>query len=173
MKVEFIDNFYPEEIDNAEVVLVELLKSKSLKVSVAESFTGGKISSLITSVSGASAVFYEGIVAYNENAKMQRLGVENQTISEFKPVSYQVASEMAQGLLKSKNADLGVSTTGIAGPKSDESGFPVGLCFIGISYKQKIAVYKFNFNGNREEIVKKGAKTALLLAINTIKTYKG
>lgn len=173
MNRELIENFYAEKIEFAEKVLVELLKEKGLKVSTAESFTGGNISAKITSVSGSSLVFYEGVVAYNEKAKVERLGVSDKTIEQFKPVSYQVACEMAEGLLGSKNADVGISTTGIAGPNSDDSGFPVGLCFIGISYKQKTAVYKFNFDGTREEIVKKGVENALLLAINTIKTNKG
>lgn len=169
MEVSFIENFYPEEIEFAEITLVKLLKDKGLIVSTAESFTGGAISKKITSVSGSSSVFYEGIIAYNENAKADRLGVKIQTLNDFKPVSYQVASEMAQGLLKGKKVDLGISTTGIAGPNSDDSGFPVGLCFIGICFKQKTFVYKFNIDGNRQEIVEKGAKYALLLAINTIK----
>lgn len=173
MEIQFIENFYPEEIELAENLLVKLLKEKGLTVSTAESFTGGAIGKKITSVSGASSVFYEGIIAYNERAKSDRLGVKIQTLNDFKPVSYQVALEMAQGLTKDKKADLGISTTGIAGPNSDDSGFPVGLCFIGISFKQKTVVYKFNFDGNRQEIVEKGAKHALLLAINTIKTYKG
>jgi nicotinamide-nucleotide amidase len=173
MNIEIIENYYPKKIDFAEKTLVDLLKEKGLTVSTAESFTGGNISAKITYVSGASAVFYEGIVAYSENAKIKRLGVLQKTLEEFKPVSYQVAYEMAQGLTKDGKADLGISTTGIAGPNSDESGFAVGLCFIGISYKGKTTVYKFTFNGNREEIVKKGVENALLLAINTINTYKG
>ena len=173
MKVDFIENFYQEKIEFAEKKLVELLKEKNLIVSTAESCTGGNIASKITSVSGASSVFYEGIVAYNENSKVERLGVLKNTLEEFKPVSYQVAKEMALGLTNSGKVDLGISTTGIAGPTSDDSGFPVGLCFVGISYKQSVAVYKFNFDGTREEIVKKGVENALLLAINTIKTYKG
>lgn len=168
MSVDFIENFYPERIDYPERRLVALLKEKAIKISVAESFTGGNVSAKLTSISGASSVFYEGIVAYNENAKINRLGVKSQTVEKFKPVSYQVAFEMAEGLVKDSVADLGVSTTGIAGPNSDDSGFPVGLCFIGVCYKGKTKVYKYDFSGTREEIVIKGVETALLLAINTI-----
>ncbi len=169
MKADFIENYTPTVEEKPQTVLVELLKGKGVVVSTAESFTGGNIASAITSVSGSSSVFYEGIVAYNENAKAERLGVSKQTIEKFKPVSYEVASEMAQGLLRGGNCQLGISTTGIAGPNSDESGFPIGLCFIGINFKGKITVYKFNLDGNRQQIVTKGTSLALQLAINTLK----
>ena len=167
--LDFIENFIPKNYDEPEKVLVSLLKEKNLVISVAESFTGGNISAKITSVSGASSVFYEGIVAYNERAKNARLGVLNQTLEEFKPVSYQVASQMAQGLLNGGNAQIGLSTTGIAGPNSDDSNFPVGLCFIGVCISGKTTVYKFNFSGTRAEIVQKGTATALNLLINKLK----
>lgn len=169
MKADFIENYTPTVEEKPQTVLVELLKGKGVVVSTAESFTGGNIASAITSVSGSSSVFYEGIVAYSENAKAERLGVSKQTIEKFKPVSYEVASEMAQGLLRGGNCQLGISTTGIAGPNSDESGFPIGLCFIGINFKGKITVYKFNLDGNRQQIVTKGTSLALQLAINTLK----
>ena len=167
--LEIIENFYPPFESEPEKVLVGLLKDKNLVVSVAESFTGGNISAKITSVSGASSVFYEGIVAYNENSKSARLGVENKTLSEFKPVSYQVASQMAQGLLAGGNARIGLSTTGIAGPNSDDSKFPVGLCFIGVCLGDRTFVYKYNFSGDRAEIVQKGVQTALNLLIFKLK----
>lgn len=167
--LEIIENFTPESHAEPEKVLVQLLKEKKLIISVAESFTGGNISAKITSVSGASSVFYEGIVAYNERAKSARLGVLSQTLDEFKPVSYQVASQMAQGLLTSGNAQIGLATTGIAGPNSDDSNFPVGLCFIGVCVNGQTTVYKYNFSGTRAQIVQKGAITALNLAINKLK----
>ena len=169
MKVEFKENFIPTLINNANVELISILKSKGLTISTAESFTGGSIASKLTSVSGASSVFYEGIVAYNENAKAKRLGVTVDTIKRCHPVSYEVALEMAKGLIESKNCQIGISTTGIAGPNSDESGFPVGLCYVGIAYKDNVTVYKFNLQGSRQEIVEKGSNLAINLAINTIK----
>ncbi|MBO4323410.1 MAG: CinA family protein [Clostridia bacterium] len=148
--------------------LVAALKAKKLKISTAESFTGGEIARRIVGVSGASEVFIEGIVAYSERAKTKRLGVKNSTLEKFKPVSEEVASEMLGGI--EKDCDLAISTTGLAGPNSDDSGFPVGLCFIGVSFKGKRTIYKYNFTGNRNEIVSKGAETALLLALDKIKT---
>lgn len=170
--LDFIENFEPTEYTAPEEILVSLLKAKKLVISVAESFTGGNISAKITSVSGASSVFYEGIVAYNEGAKNSRLGVDKDTLEEFKPVSKQVACQMAEGLLKGENAQIGLSTTGIAGPNSDDSNFPVGLCFIGVSVGGETTVYKYNFSGTRAEIVKKGTFYALNLAINKLKNIK-
>ena len=169
MCIEFKENFIPQLEENPQIVLIDLLKHNGFKVSTAESFTGGNIASKLTSVSGASAVFYEGIVAYNEDSKIKRLNVKGQTIEEFKPVSYQVALEMATGLQALTSCDLTISTTGIAGPTSDDSGFPVGLIFIGINFKGKVTVYKYNLDGNRREIVEKGTNLAINLAIYTIK----
>lgn len=147
--------------------LVAELKERKLKISTAESFTGGEVARRIIGVSGASAVFVEGIVAYSETAKKKRLSVKEETLEKYKPVSENVAFEMLSGI--EKDCDLAISTTGLAGPSSDESGFPVGLCFIGVSYKGEKSVYKFNFKGNRDEIVSKGAENALLLALDIIK----
>ena len=169
MKEDFIKDFIPPKIENAHGVLVKLLKDKGLKISVAESFTGGNICAKITSVSGASSVFYEGIIAYNEKAKIGRLSVDESTLKKCYPVSKEVASQMANGLISSGNCDLAISTTGIAGPNSDESGFPVGLCFIGVSFKGKTTVYEYNLNGNRQENVSCGVQLALNIAINTLK----
>ena len=169
MKVEIKENFTPTLVDDASYELINLAKSKGITISTAESFTGGNIASKLTAVSGASSVFYEGIVAYNEKAKMLRLGVDGYTLNEFKPVSKEVAYEMAKGLACSSNCDLAISTTGIAGPNSDDSNFPVGLCFIGINFKGNITVYKYNLSGDRKEITEQGTNLAINLAIYTIK----
>ncbi|MBE5742148.1 MAG: CinA family protein [Clostridiales bacterium] len=165
----FKDNIYAEKDVTLEQLLVELLKLRKCVLGVAESFTGGNISAKITSVSGSSSVFYEGIVSYNERAKINRLGVNEESIEKYKPVSGQVAGEMAYGLIKDKNVDIAVSTTGIAGPNSDDSGFPVGRCYIGVAYGGEVSVYHYEFDGNREEITEKGTKTAMFLAVKKIK----
>ena len=150
-------------------LLVQLLKLRGEKIAVAESFTGGNLSAAITSVSGSSKVFYEGLVAYDENSKAKRLGVSELTLAKYKPVSKQVAYEMCKGLLKNQAVDFCISTTGIAGPNSDDSNFPVGLCFIGVGTRDKISVYKFNFNGSREDITTQGVLNALCLAVLNLK----
>lgn len=165
----FAENIYAEYDAPLQTVLVDILKMGEFRISVAESFTGGNLASRIVSVPGASKVFYEGIVAYNEESKAKRLGVSRESLRTNKPVSSQVAGEMAEGLLKEGESDLVVATTGLAGPQSDESGFPVGLCFIAVGSAQGITVYKYKFDGNREEITEKGVQTALFLAIKGVK----
>lgn len=153
---------------SVEREIIDILKEKKMKISVAESFTGGSVSARIVSESGASAVFYEGIVAYDSLAKQRRLGVSKESVETYKPVSEQVAEEMVCGLLKS-GVDVAISTTGIAGPKSDDSRFPVGLCYIGVGTKKEICVEKYTFDGNRAEVILKGTNAALENALNAIK----
>lgn len=165
----FKDNIYAEKDVEIEKMLVDLLKLRKCVISTCESFTGGNISAKITSVSGASSVFYEGIVSYNENSKAERLNVSKSSLAKYKPVSGQVAGEMACGLIKAGHSTVAISTTGIAGPNSDDSGFPVGLCFIGVAYNGEINVYRYVFDGSRDEIIEKGTKMAMFLAIKCIK----
>lgn len=165
---EFSKEIYAVRDVSLKVQLVDLLKINGATLSVAESFTGGGLASAIVSVAGASKVFYEGIVAYNERAKIERLGVKAATIEKYKPVSAQVAAEMARGLLASGRADVGVSTTGLAGPESDESGFPVGLCYIGVRYMGETAVYEYRFDGDRKTIIENGINAAIFRAIKFI-----
>ena len=167
--LKYIDEIYSSTDVLPENLLVQLLTLRNMKISVAESFTGGNLSAIITSVSGASKVFYEGQVVYNENAKHERLNVDKVTLAEYKPVSKQVAYEMCRGLLASGNCDVCISTTGIAGPNSDDSNFPVGLCYIGIGLYDKIKVYKYRFKGSRADITAQGVKTALCLAVKNLK----
>ena len=151
---------------NVENQLIAGLIAKNMKISCAESFTGGEIIRRLISVSGASKAIVEGIVAYSEYAKQKRLGVKGETLEKFKPVSKEVALEMLNGI--DGDCDLALSTTGLAGPNSDDSGFPVGLCYIGVSVNGKRAVYEYNFKGTREEIIRQGAETALSLALKNI-----
>lgn len=166
---EFSDRVYAEYDVGIEQRLVDLLKLRNCSLSTAESFTGGSVARSIISVSGASEVFYEGIVAYDSEAKIDRLGVERSSIVKSKPVSAQVAGEMAKGLFKSGKATVALSTTGIAGPNSDDSKFPVGLCYFGVGYKGKVQVFKYQFEGDRATIIENGTKTALFLAIKILK----
>lgn len=166
----FSNHIYAESDITLSEQLVKIATIRGLKISVAESFTGGGISSEITSVSGASKVFYEGIVAYSCEAKSNRLYIEPSIIDEYKPVSVEVASGMVKGLLANGKSDLCISTTGIAGPNSDDSNFPVGLCYIGIGSKLKTKVFKHKFKGSRAEIVKLGIKTALFHAVMALRS---
>lgn len=165
----FPENVYAEYDASLQDVLVYILKLGKLKISVAESFTGGNLSARIISVSGASNVFYEGVVAYDSEAKIKRLNVSEEAIRVNKPVSSQVAGEMARGLFDEGKSDIVLSTTGLAGPNTDESGFPVGLCYIAVGTAQGVSVYRYKFEGSRAEITEKGVQTALFLAIKSVK----
>ena len=123
----------------------------------------------ITSVPGASAVYFEGINAYDENAKVKRLGVSEYTLRTVGAVSDQIAYEMALGLLNTGDCDVAIATTGLAGPQSDRSLLPVGLCYIAIGTREKICVYRYKFDGSRKEITEKGINYALHMAYKLLK----
>lgn len=157
-----------EDITIAEQ-LYRLLKLRRMKISVAESFTGGGISKSLVKVPGVSEVYFEGINAYANEAKIARLSVKELTLKQYGAVSAETAYEMAEGLLLTGNCDIAISTTGIAGPKSDNTQKPVGLAYIGIGVEGDIAVYKFNFGGDREAITRAGINQALYLAYKKLK----
>ena len=158
------DSLYAVENVRLEEQLVRLLKLRGKKISVAESFTGGGVGKRIVSVSGASEVYYEGINTYSEASKKVRLGVSEYTLKTYGAVSDQTAYEMAAGLIATGNCDVSIATTGLAGPKSDRSELPVGLCFIAVGSKERVMVYRYKFDGNREDITQKAINYALFLA---------
>lgn len=131
-------------------VCAELLAKNGLKLAVAESCTGGMIASQLISVPGSSNWLIEGAVTYSPEAKMRRLGVKAETLEKYTDVSAQTAKEMAEGIRLTSGADIGISTTGYAGP----SGAPdqIGRVFIGISTDDGTEAYEFNIKGNRERI---------------------
>lgn len=119
------------DLDNSVTTVVELLKQKKLTISTAESCTGGLLSEMITSVSGASEVFELGICTYSERIKHEFLGVPMEEIEKYGVVSEQVALSMVRGLKKRSGADICVSVTGIAGPSGGTPEQPVGTVYIG------------------------------------------
>ncbi len=149
--------------------IVELLKIRGKKLSVAESFTGGGIAKKITEIAGASAVYFEGLNTYNELSKIRRLGVSEYTLHTYGAVSDQTAYEMAAGLIGEDTCDISIATTGLAGPKSDRSQLPVGLCYIAVGTKERVFVYRYKFDGDREEITQKAIHYALFLAYKQLK----
>lgn len=131
-----------------EEVILNKLKERNLLFSVAESCTGGMISSKIVGVSGASEVYKEGLVTYSNSSKVERLGVKEETLKSYGAVSFETAKEMVEGL---KTA-VGISVTGIAGPNGGTLEKPVGLVYIGLKVNENIEVMKKIFKGSREEI---------------------
>lgn len=131
-------------------VVVHLLAEKGLKVSCAESCTGGKIASMITEVSGSSAVFEAGFVTYSNAIKTSILGVPEDTLNEHGAVSEQVVERMLLGALEASGADIGVSVSGIAGPNGGTDEKPVGTVWLAWGTQEKMHTQKFYFPGNRK-----------------------
>ena len=154
--------------DALEERLVDSLKLHRMKISTAESFTGGGVGGAIVSVPGASAVFYEGINAYNSQAKCERLGVNPATIQNRGAASDETAYEMAWGLLKEGHCDLAIATTGIAGPDSDESGAPKGMCYLAVGTRKRIRVFRHDILGDRQTVTKTAINFALFHALEEI-----
>lgn len=163
------ENIYAEFDSSLGERLFDLLKLKNIKLSVAESFTGGRIVSELIKNSGASKFIEEGAVTYSNESKISRLKVDKGDLEKNGAVSSVVAYQMAKGLLKSGNCEMAISTTGIAGPKSDDTDKPVGLCYIGIGMLDVVHTYKLNLSGSREEITETAKNTALFLAIKKLK----
>ncbi len=166
---ELTESLYAMEDGSLEERLVKLLKLRGKKLSVAESFTGGGIARRITSVSGASEVYFEGLNTYAEESKTKRLGVSQYGLRTTGAVSDQTAYEMALGLLNTGDCDIAIATTGLAGPKSDRSMLPVGLSYIAVGTKEKIFVYRYKFEDGRREITEKAINYALFLAYKVLK----
>ncbi|MBV6506415.1 MAG: Nicotinamide-nucleotide amidohydrolase PncC [Syntrophorhabdaceae bacterium] len=141
----------------------KMLKERGLKIAVAESCTGGLISSRITDISGASDYFEAGITTYSNESKIRLLNVPEDIIDRYGAVSEETAKAMAEGVKKTVHADIGVSVTGIAGPTGGTEGKPVGTVFIGLATKKATYVRKFFFDGNRLEIRRKTSDAAFML----------
>ena len=125
--------------------LINLLKKKKLKISFAESCTGGLLSSIITSNAGSSKVFDLGLVTYSNQAKQKILKVPNKIIKKYGAVSVQCCLSMVNNLGKISKSHINISVTGIAGPKGGTRKKPVGLVFIGLKFKRKILINKYLF----------------------------
>ena len=147
---------------------VSYIFDKGLSVSVAESCTGGMIASELVGYSGISSYFGEGYVCYSNEAKMKNLGVREYTLKKHGAVSRETAAEMALGVKKRSGSDIGISTTGIAGPSGGSSDKPVGLCFIGCAYKDKVVVRRFVFSGSRYRVRISAVKEAFALLCDAI-----
>lgn len=161
---------YVYALDDVSVAqrLFDCLKLHRMRLSTAESFTAGGIGRAIVEIPGASSVFFEGLNTYDGKSKEERLGVSAFTLKSKGAVSSDVAYEMAAGLLASGNCDLAIATTGVAGPKPDGPS-PVGLCYIAVGTKEKVRVFRFHLEGNREKITSTAVNLALFLAYKEIK----
>ena len=150
--------------------IVRLLRKKRLKISFAESCTGGLLSSTITSINGSSKVFTIGLVTYSNQSKISTLKVPKNIIRKHGAVSYETCLAMVKNLSKISKTNISVSITGIAGPKGGTKKKPVGLIFIGIKKDNKTLVRKYLFkNKKRTSIQKSSVNKALNLILSFIK----
>lgn len=153
--------------------VVALLTELDLKLSFAESCTGGLVSSKIVGVSGASKVFMGGFVTYTNEMKRKMLEVSYKTLYDYTAVSAECAMEMAIGCMNATEADISVSITGYAGPY-DSYEEPKGLVYIGCAYKHINYAKEFRFEGDRNEIREKAADKAIeLIREILLQEYKG
>ena len=150
--------------------LIKLLTKKKLKISLAESCTGGQLASTITSISGASKVFNLGLVTYSNQAKIKILKVNKNIIKEYGAVSYECCYEMANNLSKISKANINVSITGIAGPKGGTKQKPVGLVYIGVKKGNKTQINRCLFKSKKRSLIQKATvKKALNLVLRVAK----
>ena len=156
-----------EDDDRIENTIYECLNSgeKPLTISTAESCTGGMIASKLIEVPGISENFIEGIVSYSNEAKIKRLKVKKETLEKYGAVSEEVAREMLAGL----KTDIGISTTGIAGPDGGTKEKPVGLVYIGIKVKDEVKVFKRELKGDRNKIRQRAMMHALYNLLKILK----
>ena len=150
--------------------IVKLLKNEKLKISLAESCTGGILSSTITSVSGSSKVFNLGLVVYSNESKFKVLKVSKKIIRKYGAVSEQVCKAMTKNVSKIGKTSMSVSVTGIAGPKGGSKKKPVGLVYIGIKKGHRFEVKKYFFKNKGRAYIQKAAVTeSLKLILSFIK----
>ena len=141
--------------------LSELLISKNMSIAIAESCTGGSISSSLTSIPGASTYFNCGFITYSNQSKVNMLGVDPKTIELYGAVSEKVAYEMAMGAGQNSQSDLALSVTGIAGPSGGTPGKPVGTVCFGFFIDGNVETTTQFFSGVRSEIVSESITFAL------------
>lgn len=150
-------------------ITTEKLKEKNIKIATAESCTGGLLAHILTNISGSSEYFERGVITYSNKAKKELLNVSETILKKYGAVSKEVATEMAKGILKKSKVDIGISSTGIAGPAGGSKEKPVGLVYIGVSTSNKTIVKKFIFNGDRLENKENTVNNALKMILETLK----
>ena len=164
------DKIYSEDGETLEQKVVRICLDKGIRIAVAESLTGGMLSSRIVNVSGSSGVLNEALVTYTNASKVKRLHVKLSTLKQYGAVSEETAREMAMGL-KNKDNNFVIATTGCAGPASDENDTPVGLAFVGVAGEGFVDVIRLELDGERNVIRKSVTDKALYLLLDYITKF--
>ena len=161
MKRRFGQSLYATGETSIEEVVSKMLVENNLKIAVAESCTGGMVSASLINYPGISSGFMEGCVTYSNEAKMKSLGVKKETLDVYGAVSDKCAKEMASGVAARYNTNIGIATTGIAGPDGLTDEKPVGLVYFGIYINGKVISKKYVFNGDRQGVRERATRTIL------------
>lgn len=156
------------EDESIEVVLGRVLTEKQMSISSAESCTGGKIASILSSVPGASKYFKGSVVSYAAQAKIDVLDIDENLIIKHGVVSAEVASEMAKSIQKMMKSDFAIATTGNAGPTKEVGGAELGTVFVGIATPNEVFVEEFNFGQPREKVIDRAVSKGLELIYKEI-----
>lgn len=156
------------DIDQLAELLGQKLLARNWTISCAESCTGGGIGYAITSVSGSSSWFKQGIISYANEAKQQLLGVDAQTLTQWGAVSEQTVVEMAHGAAQVAKAQVAISVSGIAGPDGGTADKPVGTVWFGFAVDGQVSAVKQLFKGNRQQVRLKAIEFALARVIRLI-----
>lgn len=172
IKKQILEHFKAYEIfgPNQSIadLLVEALINRRLKISCAESMTGGLISAMITAVPNSSKIFKESYIVYSDESKQKILGVDGKLIQEFGVASKEVALSMVENLARMTLCDICVSVTGFAGPSTDDKQTPVGTVCIGLKIKENIDVLSCFFEGSRQSIRLQSAMTAIATILSRL-----
>lgn len=161
LRKRFDKNIFAENDDLIENIVAKMLLDKKYTISCAESCTGGLLAGTLINYPGISEVFMEGAVTYSNEAKMKRLGVKAETLEKYGAVSSQTAMEMAQGIANSANTNIGISTTGIAGPGGGTDEKPVGLVYVGLCINGVVKSKELHLAGDRQKVRKRAVFLAL------------
>ena len=155
----------PGMVETVEFVLGKLLRQLGMRMSVAESCTGGLISHLVTNVPGSSDYFLGGVTVYANEAKVRLLDVRWETLEKYGAVSGEIVMEMAEGVRTALAADVGLSVSGIAGPGGGTPEKPVGTVWIGLNAPSAGQAWCFKFIGDRLSVKEQAARMALQLSV--------
>lgn len=163
--------FFTKNLQNITAEILQKAEKKNIKITLAESCTGGLLSALFTEIQGSSKVFERGFIVYSNEAKQELLQVRKELLDNFGAVSEQVCVAMAQGAIKNSHAQIALAITGIAGPDGGSKEKPVGLVYIAAlntNNPSYITKRKFNFAGNRSEVKKQVIIEALHILLKLI-----
>lgn len=154
---------FGSEMEPLEYSVMKDVIKRGMTIATAESCTGGMVAARLINYPGASAAFVNGFVTYTNESKHRLLGVKNETLEKYGAVSPQTAEEMCTGTARVSGTDIGLSTTGIAGPGGGSNEKPVGLVYIGVYIRGKVVVKKLLNKGSREEIRKASTEAVIEL----------